>query len=146
LVQTRFDEMHARFSPNGRWLAYSSNESGRYEVYVQAYPVAGARSQISTDGGWEPVWNRNGRELFYRSEDGQRMMAVSIATTPRFSPGTPMKFFEGQFMPQNSAMANYDVSPDGQRFLMVAERNETPRQINVALNWIEELKGKVPAK
>ena len=146
LVQTRFDEMHARFSPDGRWLAYSSNESGRYEVYVQAYPVGGARSQISTDGGWEPVWNPNGRELFYRSEGGHRMMAASIATAPRFSPGTPTRLFEGQFRTQVAATANYDVSPDGQRFLMVAERNETPRQINVALNWIEELKAKVPAK
>ena len=146
LVQTRFDEMHPRLSADGRWIAYTSNESGRYEVYVQAFPVAGARSQISTDGGWEPVWNPNGRELFYRTQNGHRMMAVSIATTPRFSPGTPTKLFEGQFVPQGTATANYDVSPDGQKFLMVADSNETPRQINVALNWLEELKAKVPAK
>ena len=94
-LRTPFNEAAPRFSPDGRWLAYISDESGRYEIYVQPYPGPGGKWQISTEGGTEPVWNPNGRELFYRN--GDKMMAVDIATQPGFSAGKPRMLFEGQY-------------------------------------------------
>jgi eukaryotic-like serine/threonine-protein kinase len=144
-LRTRFNETEARFSPDGRWLVYISDESGRYEIYVQPYPGPGGKWQISTEGGTEPVWNPNGRELFYRS--GDRMMAVDIATQPGFAAGKPRMLFEGRYEPPPVLIANYDVSPDGQRFLMLKPNEQAqaaPTQINVVLNWFEELKQKVP--
>jgi Tol biopolymer transport system component/predicted Ser/Thr protein kinase len=144
-LQTRFDEASPRFSPDGRWLAYISNESGRNEIYVQPYPGPGGKWQISAEGGTEPVWNPNGRELFYRS--GDKMMAVEITTQPSFSAGKPRMLFEGQYQPTPATAANYDVSPDGQRFLMLKPSEQAQAaqtQINVVLNWFEELKRRVP--
>jgi eukaryotic-like serine/threonine-protein kinase len=143
-LRTQFDEGAPRFSPDGRWLAYISNESGRFEIYVQPYPGPGGKWQISTDGGTEPVWNPNGRELFYRS--GDKMMAVDIATQPSFTAGRPRMLFEGPYEPALFPIPDYDVSPDGQRFLMLkpSEEEGAPTQINVVLNWFEELKQKVP--
>jgi len=146
LLQTPFGEGAAMFSPDGRWLAYSSNESGRSEIYVQAYPGPGGKWQISTEGGTEPLWSRNGRELFYRN--GNRMMAVDITTQPNFSAGKPKLLFEGQYEPTLVSNANYDISPDGQRFLMlkaIEAEAAAPTQINVVLNWFEDLKRRVPA-
>jgi Tol biopolymer transport system component len=145
-LRTRFNESVPRFSPDGRWLAYISNESGRWEIYVQSYPGPGGKWQISTEGGTEPVWNRNGRELFYRS--GGKMMAVDIVSQPGFSGGKPRVLFEGRYTPAPGTTPNYDVSPDGQRFLMIkpSEASEAaPTQIQVVLNWFEELKRRVPA-
>ena len=131
------------FSPDGHWLSYSSNESGRSEIYITPYPGPGSKLQISTDGGIEPVWNRNGRELFYRNAN--KLMAVDVKTQPTFSAGKPKMLFDDRYAPANGAPANYDVSPDGQRFLMIkASEATTPTQINVVLNWFEELKQKVP--
>jgi serine/threonine-protein kinase len=144
-LRTPFNETLPRFSPDGRWLAYISDESGRYEVYVRPYPGPGGKSQVSRDGGTEPVWNRNGRELFYRS--GNKMMAVEIAVQPGFTAGTPRMLFQGPYEPPPVPLANYDVSPDGQRFLMIKpseQEQAVPTQINVVLNWFEELKQKVP--
>jgi Tol biopolymer transport system component len=144
-LQTRFDESVPRFSPDGHWLAYMSNESGRYEVYVQPYPGPGGKWLISTEGGTEPTWNPNGREIFYRN--GEKMMAVDIATQPSFAAGKPRMLFAGQYEPSPATSPNYDVSPDGQRFLMLksAEARElAPTQIDVVLNWFEELKQRVP--
>jgi len=144
-LRTPFTESAPRFSPDGRWLAYSSDESGRYEIYVQPFPGPGGKWQISTDGGTEPMWNPNGRELFYRS--GDKMLAADIATQPGFAVGRPRTLFEGQYIPTPSTFPNYDVSPDGQRFLMLksAEQEQAaPTQINIVLNWFEELKQKVP--
>jgi Tol biopolymer transport system component len=144
-LRTPFNESAPRFSPDGRWLAYVSDESGRYEVYVQPYPGPGGKWQISTEGGTEPVWNRNGRELFYRS--GDKMMAVDIASQPSFTAGKPRVLFQGQYLPTPATFPNYDVSPDGQRFLMLKpseQEQAAPTQINVVLNWFEELKQKVP--
>jgi eukaryotic-like serine/threonine-protein kinase len=145
-LRTPFNESSPQFSPDGRWLAYLSDESGRYEVYVQPYPGPGGKWQISTDGGTEPVWNRNGRELFYRS--GDKMMAVDIATQPSFVAGKPRMLFQGQYTPNPGRLPQYDVSPDGQRFLMLKPTEQAgaaPTQINVVLNWFEELKRRVPA-
>jgi Tol biopolymer transport system component len=146
-LRTQYDEGSPRFSPDGRWLAYSSNESGRYEVYVQPYPGPGGKWQISTEGGGEPLWNPNGRELFYRN--GNKMMAVEVTTQPGFTPGKPRLLFEGGYTPSTALSTNYDVSPDGQRFLMlkpVETQTSTPTQINVVLNWFEELKRRVPTR
>ena len=136
-----------QISPDGRWLVYASEESGRREIYVQPFPGPGGKWQISTEGGTEPVWNRNGRELFYRS--GDKMMAVDISTQPSFAAGKPRKLFEGHYLPNPISLArpNYDVSADGQRFLMVKpieQEQAAPTQINVVLNWTEELKRLVP--
>ncbi len=144
-LRTPFNESAPQFSPDGRLLAYISDESGRFEVYVQLYPGPGEKWQISTEGGTEPVWNRNGRELFYRS--GAMMMAVDVIAQPSFSVGKPRMLFEGQYQPSPYVYENYDVSPDGQRFLMlkpVESGAAAPTQINVVLNWFEELKQKVP--
>jgi Tol biopolymer transport system component len=144
-LRTRFDESVPRFSPDGRWLAYISNESGQFEIYVQPYPGPGGEWQISTEGGTEPAWNPNGRELFYRS--GDKMMTVDIATQPGLAAGKPRLLFQGRYQLTQGTSPNYDVSPDGQRFLML-KPSETeasaPTQINVVLNWFEELKRKVP--
>jgi eukaryotic-like serine/threonine-protein kinase len=144
-LRTPFNENTSRFSPDGRWMVYMSDESGRNEIYAQPYPGPGGKWQISTVGGTEPVWNPNGRELFYRS--GDRMMAVDIATQPGFVAGTPRMLFEGRYEVAPAPIVNYDVSPDGQRFLMVKpgeQAQAAPTQINVVLNWFEELKRRVP--
>jgi Tol biopolymer transport system component len=145
-LRTPFNEHAAQFSPDGHFLAYTSDESGRNEVYVQLYPGPGGKWQLSTDGGIEPKWNRNGRELFYRN--GNAVMAVDITTQHGFAAGTPQKLFEGPYVPTSRGFPNYDVSSDGQQFLMVKASDEppmTPTQINVVLNWSEELKQRVPA-
>ncbi|HEV2247463.1 MAG TPA: protein kinase [Terriglobia bacterium] len=143
--KTGSNENEARFSPDGRWLAYISDESGRLEVYVQPYPGPGGKWQISTEGGTEPVWNPNGRELFYRT--GDKMMAVDISTQTGFAASTPRMLFEGRYEQPPVPLHNYDVSPDGQHFLMlkpVEQEQAAPTQINVVLNWFEELKRRVP--
>jgi eukaryotic-like serine/threonine-protein kinase len=144
-LRTQFNESVPRFSPDGRWLAYVSDESGRYEIYVQPYPGPGGKWQISTEGGTEPTWNPNGRELFYRS--GDKMMAVDVTTQPGFAAGRPRMLFEHSYVPTPGTNSNYDVSPDGQRFLMLKPSESAqaaPTQINVVLNWFEELKRRVP--
>jgi Tol biopolymer transport system component len=143
-LKTPFNERAARLSPDGRWLAYVSNESGRDEIYVQPFPGPGGKWQISASGGNEPVWSRDGRELFYRS--GEKMMAVSVVFGETFSAENPRLLFEGHFVPSRRGDAAYDVSPDGQRFLMVKRVQESiPTQLNIILNWFEELKRRVPA-
>jgi len=144
-LRTKFDESVPHFSPDGHWLAYVSNASGRYEIYVQPYPGPGGKWLIWTEGGTEPTWNPNGREIFYRS--GDKMMAVDIATQPSFAVGKPRVLFEGRYEHTPATSPNYDVSPDGQRFLMLKSSEQeavAPTQINVVLNWFEELKRRVP--
>jgi Tol biopolymer transport system component len=140
-LKTPRNESVPLFSPDGRWMAYVSDESGRNEIYVVPYPGPGGKWQISTAGGREPAWNRNGRELFYR--DGEKMMAVEINTQSGFSAGSPKVLFQGPYQTLTASTPNYDVSADGQRFLML-EPTEQTAQINVVLNWFEELKQKVP--
>ena len=146
-LTTRATEGAARFSPDGRWIAYVSDESGKPEVYVQSLPPSAGKWQVSTDGGTEPVWNQNGRELFFRN--GDRMMAADVSTQPTFSSGRPRMLFEGKYVRSEFPLTGfaYDVSRDGQRFLMVEETvGNTAAQINVVLNWGEELKRRVPVK
>jgi serine/threonine-protein kinase len=145
---TPFNEGGPTFSPDGHWLAYISDESGRQEIYVQPYPGPGGKWQISTEGGSEPEWDRNGRELFYRS--GNKMMSVEVTTQPTFSAGKPKVLFEGRYFAVQPPLAGtaYDVSLDGQRFLMVKETEATTSntQINVVQNWFQELKQRVPTE
>jgi serine/threonine-protein kinase len=139
------NESAARFSPDGHWIAYTSGDSGRNEIYVRPYPGPGGKYQISTEGGTEPMWNPKGRELFYRT--GNKMMAVDVTAQPGFSASKPRVLFEGAYVPTPRSLPNYDVSPDGQRFLMLegSQQGQTPVQINVVLNWFEELKRRVPS-
>ena len=138
--KTEFVERSPAFSPDGRWIAYSSNESGRFEVYVQSYPdPTEARQQVSTDGGTEPLWARDGRALYYRN--GEKMMTASFDTASG-SPGTPSVLFERRYV-SDANVRGYDLAVDG-RFIMVRTPDESlPRQINVVLNWFEELKEKM---
>jgi serine/threonine-protein kinase len=145
-LQTPSNDGGPAFSPDGRWLAYQSGESGRWEVYVRPFPGPGGKLQISTDGGTEPVWARNGRELFYRN--GDKMMATAVEAKPTFSAAKPRLLFEGHFEAYiNSFDPNYDVSSDGRRFLMVkaSEQESAATQLNVVLNWSDELRRLAPA-
>lgn len=127
------------FSPDGLWLAYVSDESGRDEIYVRPSAAPGAKFEVSVEGGVEPMWARNGHELFYR--DGEKMMVVPITLGIGFSAGTPRLLFEGPYELQPNGEANYDVAPDNSRFLMVRKVSQSaPVQVNVATGWFQELK------
>ena len=151
LVQTSFNEWNAEVSPDGRSLAYQSDESGRYEVYVRPFPQVNAgRSQVSTKGGTRPAWARSGRELFFL-DDADILTAVPVhASGVAFSAGKPVRIFDTKYAaPQ--ARRTYDISPDSQRFLMLKDSarsdvNVTPARMVVVLNWIEELKARVSTK
>lgn len=142
-LQTRFIETFPAFSPNGRWIAYTSDESGRWEIYVRPYPGPGGKWRVSTDGGEESRWSQSGQELFYRF--GNRWMAVKVDSGDEFSAGKPYVLFEGPYI--NIQGYSYDVSPDGQRFLVVegSEQELAVGQVHVITNWLEELKRLVPA-
>ena len=137
-LQTPADEGEATLSPDGRFLAYVSNESGMAEVYVQAFPGPGGKRQVSTDGGTEPVWSRNGDELFFRS--AERMMVVSVGTEPTFAATKPRSLFEDTYDKHGWFIANYDISPDGQSFLMVKSSGEEAAQLVLVQNWPELLR------
>jgi Tol biopolymer transport system component len=140
---TSFNERSPIFSPDGQWLTYVSNESGRDEVYVQPYPGPGRKWPISREGGAEPTWSPDGRELFFRQ--GRKMMVVTVHTGTTFTVGEPRLLFEGEYLLDANGNANYDVFPDGTRFVMIEAGEESaPAQINIVLNWFEELKRLVP--
>jgi hypothetical protein len=141
-VRTRFTEVGSKFSPDGRWIAYVSDESGQYEVYVRPYPGPGGKWQVSTQGGGEFVWSRDGNELFYRN--GNKWMAVAVNFKPEFNAETPRALFEGPYVDVGGL--SFDVAPDGQRFLLL-EPAEQPSitHLNVVLNWFEEVKRKTSA-
>ncbi|HUQ87383.1 MAG TPA: protein kinase [Vicinamibacterales bacterium] len=132
-------EREARFAPDGRWLLYRSNETGRDEVYVQSYPPGNGKWQISTDGGTQGMWAPNGKELFYKN--GNRLMVVPIELGSGFNPGGPKMLFQIP-LPESSPgdASRYGVSPDGQRFLVTTTDNEAPPAptFNVVLNWQRE--------
>jgi len=145
-LQTQFTELAPALSPDGRWLAYQSNESVRNEVYVQPFPGPGGKWQISTDGGTHPVWSRNGREIFYRN--GAKVYAVAVQPASGFSFGKPTLLFEAPYTYASSPSPNYDVTLDGQHFVMIKaeEGQASVTQVNVILNWFEELKRRVPTE
>jgi serine/threonine-protein kinase len=143
-INTPHSEWSAKFSPNGRWVAYLSDEMGQAEVYVRPYPERDPKIPISTGGGVEPVWARDGRELFYRN--GDKMMVVSITVEPTFIPSKPEMLFEGQYRLSAPGYPYYDVAPDGQRFVMIKASGvrSAPTYVNVVLNWFEELNRLLP--
>jgi len=141
-LDSPFNEISPTFSPNGRWLAYVSDESGRNEVYVRSFPGPGGKWPISSDGGTEPVWAPDGRELFYRNNE--KMMAVAMETANDFSAGIPVVLFEHRSPASPIDVPEYSVTPDGQRFIMVQGNAHALTRLNVVLNWTEELKRLVP--
>jgi len=139
-LQTPFWEGEAQFAPGPggpRWLAYVSNETGRYEIYVQPFPGPGGKWQISAGGGREPAWSPNGRELFYRN--GNQVMAVEVTPGTSFTAGKPRLLFEGQYF-SYPGFINFDAAPDGQRFLLLAAPEAALTQLHLIQNWFEELK------
>jgi eukaryotic-like serine/threonine-protein kinase len=157
LLQEKYDEIQPRISPDGVFMAYTSNESGQNQVYVRTYPdMEGGRWQISTTGGDSPLWSKDGKELYYRT--GDAVMAVSVNRKPAFNNETPKILFRGNYvsgginLPNEIQFNPWDISPDGKRFLMMKEAQPAGpslgflRQINVVLNWLEELKQRAPQK
>jgi len=145
LVQTPDGEGAAAFSPDGRWLAYTSDESGVFEVYVEPYPGPGRRWTISTDGGTSPVWSPDGRKIYYRS--GSRMMTVVVDPGADLNPGRAEVLFDNpalEGVQEDGFGRNFDLTADGQRFVMVQEPGPWEPRLNVVLNWSEELKTRVP--
>jgi Tol biopolymer transport system component len=136
-LDNRYRRGDFQFSPDGKWLAYQSSESGRSEIYVVPYPGPGGKSQVSEDGGTQPRWNRNGRELFFRA--GARMMAVDVETGAAFRVAAARMLFE-------KASSDYDVAPDGKRFLMLkpAPLSAESTELHVILNWFDDLRRRVP--
>jgi serine/threonine-protein kinase len=157
LLQTPFDERNAEISPDGHWLAYESNESGQIQIYVRPFPkMSDGHYRISTDGGRTPVWAPNGRELFF--VNGTSLLTVAVQPTERFSTGKPTKLFDGKSIVFDARSTStpgvgrtYDVSRDGQRFVMIkdsaiaSDNKMTQASMVVVQNWFEELKAKVPA-
>ena len=138
LVTTLGVQEDVVFSPDGRWIAYHSDESGRPEVYAVSYPELGSKIQVSGDGGAAPRWNGRGDELFYVSPDGD-ITVVSVNTQGRLlRSGTPQALF-----PTAMEIPEFDVTPDGQHFVVLAPNPDAPaREIRIVLNWFEELKGR----
>ena len=124
------------FSPDGQWIAYDSDQSGRREVYRAPYPGPGGEEQVSTEGGRHPAWSSDGRELFFRTEEG-RVMSVSNPNGPSAAWGVPQTLFEISNMPQG---ITFDVHPDGERFVVVRRSagatSATP--IGIVLNWLRD--------
>ncbi len=137
-LQTPANEGVPRLSPNGRYLAYMSDQSGRDEIYVEPFPERGRRVTVSDNGGQAPRWSRDGKELFY--VEGSTLVAVSVSAGATFSVATPQRLFEHQSLAA-SFYSDYDVSPDGRRFL-IAERvgGVAEPQIRVVQNWYEEFR------
>lgn len=154
LLSTPFDERDATISPDGRWMAYESNQSGQSQVYVRPFPIVGTQlHQISTAGGRTPLWSPTGRELFF--VDYASVLAVPVRVTPGFSAGNPTRLFDTRSFVVDARFVGggtprtYDVSPDGQRFLMIkenaaSEHDAAPPSMIVVQNWTEELKRLLP--
>jgi Tol biopolymer transport system component len=131
-----------RFSPDGRWLAYQSNETGRMQVYVVSYPGLGQKRPISTEGGTEPAWRRRGGELYFRN--GPRMMAVTVRAGPTLEVGTPRELFRGPFLHDLYGDRSFDVMPDGEHFLMFEGNPAAAPELRVIRNWAAELQASAP--
>ena len=140
VVNTGADEQSPTISPNGEWLAYVSNESGRLEVWAKSWPIAGTPRLVSVDGGTEPAWARDGRERFYRN--GDQMLSVAVADDGTF--GRPEVVFERRYATDLGEAANYDVGPDGRFLMIMTDEDSTTTQINIVQNWFEELTRLVP--
>jgi serine/threonine-protein kinase len=147
-----FDHNNGIVSPDGRWLAYDTNDTGRFEVHVRPFPaVNSGHWQVSTTGGTQPLWARSGQELFYFAADGA-LMRVAVAGGSAWTASAPMKVLEARYVvaPAGAAYRNYDISADGQRFLMIkaggSDATAAPSQIVVVHHFDEELRRLVPVK
>ena len=144
-VSSKFDERAPAFSPDGRFIAYVSDqsESGRNAVYVREFPAGAKEWLVSIGGGSEPVWSRDGRELFYRQGDELKAVAARLIGD-ELEFGAPRTLFRGPFRPSPVGPPNYDVSRDGKRFLMIEQLEAAPTELRVVVNWAEELERLVP--
>ena len=148
-LNSRAFEGWPEISPDGRWIAYVSDESGRWEIYVRPFPGPGGKWLISQEGGMEPLWARNGKQLFYRSTDpwGQ-VWLVDVRTNGGFSASKPRLLFKAPGLTQGAPIRSWDLSLDGQRFLILKleEAKSTPvTEMVLVQNWFEELKRLIPA-
>ncbi len=145
-LQSRFNERTPKFSPEGRYVAYSADESGEYEVYIRRFPDAGGLRRVSVNGGSQPRWRTDGEELFY--VEGDTLMAVPVSTSPELTVGTPKPLFSSPGLLLNGArVLNYDVTPDGQRFVVwerIEAKEEAQQSIRVVQNWFAEFKDRNP--
>ncbi|MBL8203177.1 MAG: PD40 domain-containing protein [Blastocatellia bacterium] len=142
LLQTEADEAQPALSPDGRWLAYTTKDSGQWQIYVQSFPDLQGKWQISTEGGMEPVWSKSGKELFYRA--GDKVMAVTISTASGFQASAPQPAFTGlSGFNAGTLLPTYDVTPDGQRIVILKGEHDTaPTQLHAIVNWFSDLQKK----
>jgi hypothetical protein len=141
LMQVKWTVRNAQFSPDGRWVAYASNETGNMEIYVSPFPAANSKWQVSTAGGEEPRWRQDGKELFYVSPEG-KMMSVEVKTGASFEAASPVALFQTHRRRPISALDvfSYDVSSDGQRFLIATKVDEgASAPLSIFLNWASEM-------
>jgi serine/threonine-protein kinase len=148
LVQGSFGNARATVHPDGRWMAYETNATGRWEIVVERYPELGNREPISAGGGRDPRWSRDGRELFFSSEDGRQIFTVPVQAGTTFVAGRPRVLLEVAMIPPAGGDQSYDVAPDG-RFLIIRdegtdESGSTAPSMMLVQNWTEELKRLVP--
>ncbi len=148
-LQTPFDERYPVLSPDGRWLAYASNESGSFQVYIRAFPDRGRRWQVSNEGGLTPAWSRDGRELFFRTEDNQVMVASLTTKGDSLVADSPKAWSPQRIADVSPGVPNYDLAPDGKRIvaLMPADtpQDRLPQSHVIFLeNFFDELRRRVP--
>ena len=141
-LRTPYREYNPMLSPDNRWLAYASNETGDMQIYLLEYPDRGRKIPVSTEGGKAPVWSPDGRELYYTS--GSTLMVAQITPEPDFAIGTPKRLFEGSYNMGGNLGHGYDVSLDGKRFLMIKKSEDPEMQLIHVQNWFEELKRLAP--
>ena len=139
-------ELNGQLSPDGKWIAYEATVSSRSEVFVSPFPGPGPRHQISTNGGVDPLWSRDGRELFFLQ--GARLMSVGVTLGPAFSAAAPRLMYEGRFLRSTNNKTSWSITPDGQHFLRIqqVEPERAVTRVNLVLNWFEELKAKVASR
>ena len=146
LLDTRFTERNGEVSPDGRWLAYELDASGRFEVYIQPFPnIDDGKWAVSTDGGTRPLWAPDGREIFYAGDS--RLMRVSVHADPTPELGVPEVVFEGAYVGRGEHWREFDIAPNGQRFLMLQPGQGVAghrAQIVLVQHWLDELQRLVP--
>jgi hypothetical protein len=138
------DERRPTLSPDDKWIAYQSDESGSFEVFVRPFPdINGGRWQVSAGGGASPIWGADLREIFYRS--GQNVMRAGVSVAPTFVPSTPSVLFASNMMPDAGGI-QYGLAPDGKRFAMIRSHGTSQQgsMYHVVLNWFDEVRARAP--